>query len=183
MSNRTYTELKNDYVTNGTFKLRYVMENGTPLFVANDLFKSLNYKDPHNSAHVYCRTLGLGKVVYKNARLITYANPDEMAEIFKHMRRMTPEFMDFWRDQVLPMTDTKYKAINDQLNKAIDVICGMKTLLNNEKNENSRLHGEIDSLNGEVSSLRAQVGSLMEQIENMKKEREAISSIILGNVA
>lgn len=180
---KTYTELKSNFISNENFKIRYTMENGNPLFVVTDIFKSLDYKAPGVATAMYCKKLGLGKVVYKNARLMTYAETEEMEAIFDSMRRITPEFRDFWNNQVLPATDTKYRAINDRLNNAIATISGLTTKLEEEKDKNSSLQAIVHTLNGEISTLTDQVNALRGQVETMKKERAAISSIILGNVA
>lgn len=165
---KIFTVLGDTYVANGTYYVRFVMENNVPLFVLTDIFKSLRYKAPGVSASRYCKMLGLGKVVNMNYHLCTYVTTEEAEEIFSHLNFMTPDFREFWEDEVLPATNGKIENLKKKYEKAKEKISVLNSLLDSEIDKNQALQVEVEEL-------RCQVAQFI-------KEREAIAGI-LGSVA
>ena len=163
-NNRTFTELDGNVISNGTYTIHYVMENGAPRFVLVDLFKSLGYKTPHAVAHIYCKSLGLGKVVGKDNKLRTYATKEEMESIFDRMYFMTPEFRDFWELLVVPATDAKYAALRNRNARLVEA--------------NSRLESTNKKLEEVYNVLRAKNASLAEKLDEILQDNTEIENIL-----
>ncbi len=168
MAQRTYTVLENNVISNGTYSIRYTMEDGSPLFVLRDVFLSIGYT-PQASSY-YCKKLGLGKLVKKECLLVNYATLDEAEIIFKRLHKINPDFLNFWENEVVPTTD-----INRLLNKATDTINKIQNMLDIAVEKNATLIGQNAALKAENEQLKEQLNQLM-------KERAAITNI-LGNAA
>ena len=154
--NNTYSVIDN-VITSGDFSVRYVMENGSPRFVLTDIFKSLKYKNPSVTTHMYCKSLGLGKVTARDNKLRTYATLEETEIIFDRMYFMTPEFRAFWENEVIPATDAKYAALRTQ-------IVGIR----NEFKELKEINNKLVEENKDLTA----------KLEHLVREREAISNIL-----
>lgn len=155
--NRTFSELNGNYITNGIYSIRYVMENDSPRFVLSDIFKSLFYKNPYTMASIFRKSLNLGKVINERDQLVIYVSKEEAEIIFGHMYLITEDFKDFWKTKVVPATDRKYAELRDRVFEA--------------QEENRRLTEIFNTLNDENDALTA-------KIANLVAERDEISKIL-----
>ena len=160
-NNRTFTELNGDVITNGTYSVRYVMENDSPRFVLGDIVKALGYKSVRCQTNYFCRKLGLGKVVGADNNLRTYATKEQVDLILDKSSKTDELIRKFWKNEVIPATDAKYAELRTKVSEA--------------QEKNRRLTEIFNTLNEENDALTA-------KIEHLIAERKAISEI-LGRTA
>lgn len=160
-NNRTFTELNGAVINNGTYSVRYVMENDSPRFVLVDIVKALGYKSVRGQTNYFCRKLGLGKVVGADNNLRTYATKEQVDLILDKSSKTDELIRKFWKNEVIPATDAKYAELRTKVSEA--------------QEENRRLTEIFNTLNEENDALTA-------KIEHLIAERKAISEI-LGRTA
>lgn len=168
--NRTFTELSNDVVTNGSYHVRYVMENDSPRFVLTDIMDSLGYMNPASSTNAYCKRFGLGKVVGADNKLRTYASKEEAEKIFTHLYLITTEFRDFWKNEVVPATDTKYAALRSEADT-------LRTEAESLRTETATLKAETATLKTETATLRTEAATLREEVISAKSMNDELNGI------
>ena len=146
--NRTFSELNGKKVSNkyGNYSIRYVMENDSPRFVLKDVMKSLGYKSPNMTTHIYCKMFNLGKVCGTDNNLYTYASKEQMEEIFKHLYLITDDFRDFWNNVVIPETDQKYAVLRERNQKLIEMNRDLTDIYETLKVKNSDLAEKLEKL-------------------------------------
>lgn len=155
--NRTFSELNGAVVNNGTYSVRYVMENDSPRFVLVDIVKALGYKSVRGQTNYFCRKLGLGKVVGADNNLRTYATKEQVDLILDKSSKTDELIRKFWNDEVVPATDQKYSALRDAVSE--------------EKEKNRRLNEVYETLVKENEELEVSISILKEQ-------RKQISAIL-----
>lgn len=162
-NNNTYTVLANDVITNGTYSIRYVMENDAPRFALCDFFKTLGYKCGI-LPNYYKKKFDLGQIVGSDNILRHYVTKEQAEEIFRHLRKMTPEFLSFWNDVVIPATDKKYATLHERNLKLYDA--------------NQRLEETNRKLEEVYAILKAKNASLAEKLDSVLRENNEIENIL-----
>ena len=154
--NRTFSELNGDEISNGTYSVRFVMENGSPRFVVADIAINLGYKP--NITYFWCRKYGLGKVVGKDNKLRTYATKEQAERIIADSMRVTADFIEFWQNEVIPQTDRKYAELQREVSEAQDKNRELVKIYEGLKEQNDELIGKIEALLKERSAISAILG-------------------------
>ena len=156
-NNRTFTELNGDVITNGTYSVRYVMENDSPRFVLVDIVKALGYKSVRCQTNYFCRKLGLGKIVGADNNLRTYATKEQVDLILDKSSKTDELIRKFWNDEVVPATDQKYAGLKKQIEKEKGTNQKLAETYRNLKEENDDLLEKIKALLNQ----REQIGEIL----------------------
>ena len=155
--NRTFSELNGAVINNGTYSVRYVMENDSPRFVLTDIVKALGYKSIACQTNYFCRKLGLGKVVGADNKLRTYATKEQVDLILDKSRKTDELIRKFWEDEVIPATDQKYAGLKKQIKEEKETNQKLAETYRNLKEENDDLLEKIKALLNQ----REQIGEIL----------------------